>query len=86
MARGVALNEKFPFNLSTLVAPYGNLGELDQARAALAKFLALFPRGEYGTIAKFRTRARFTSANPILEAQRERYLYPGLRKAGLPEE
>jgi tetratricopeptide (TPR) repeat protein len=84
--QGITIDDKYPFNYFVLAAALGNRGELVQARETWSKFKT-FPTSEtLDTIAKWRTRDLSRSKNPTFLAQREKYLYPGLRKAGVPEE
>jgi class 3 adenylate cyclase/tetratricopeptide (TPR) repeat protein len=63
-----------------LAAAYANAGDAAKAAAARRAILAAHPRY---TITVHRTRV--LSRNPDYLALLERHMYPGLRKAGLPE-
>ena len=69
-------NPKFPGGHRTLAACYSHLGQLAEARAAIAKLLELVPDL---TIGHLREQLPYRS-----RAHLERYI-DGLRKAGLPE-
>lgn len=67
-------------NHLTLAAAYANHGDMEKAAAAKAEVLRTAPGF---TIAKMRAMRR--SENPEYLRLVEKYLYEGLRKAGLPE-
>ena len=77
--RGIAALPSNAFAHATLAAVDALGGRADEAAAALAVFLKLWPEA---TVARYDDSRR--STHPIFVAQRER-LYEGLRKAGLPQ-
>lgn len=74
--RSAALNPTWDSAYWVLVAAYAKLDRLEEARAALAQFLARWPGA---TVATLRQRLPFRSG-PSLDM-----ILDGLRKAGLPE-
>jgi tetratricopeptide (TPR) repeat protein len=79
LRRSVEANRNYPLAHFWLAAALGNLGRLEEARAAVDAGLALNPNF---TIARYRVGA--PSDDPTFLAQRER-TYEGMRKAGVPE-
>jgi TolB-like protein len=74
--RSAALNPNWDSAYWLLTAAYAKLDRLEEARAALAKFLALWPGA---TAATLRQRLPFRSGSSF------DMILDGLRKAGLPE-
>jgi adenylate cyclase len=80
LRKGRAANPQQPFIHLYLAAAHGLKGEADDARACLAEALRLDPKN--GSIAQFRD----FPGSPKYVALREKTVYAGLRRAGLPEE
>ena len=79
--RAAALDPRSWQNQLQLVAAYAQNGDMAKAAIAKAELLKLQPGH---TIAK--DRARLFSDHPEFVKQIETHLYPGLRKAGIPEQ
>jgi len=86
LKEGRAANPAFPWIHLALAAAFGVNGELDDAKASLAKFLKLKP--EISSLALLRASddSRLDQQNPQFVALREKTIYAGLRRAGLPDE
>jgi tetratricopeptide (TPR) repeat protein len=70
---------------ANLASAYGLKGEIERAGAELAEARKLVGDDRYSSIA--RLRARTTNLfEPKIQALREATYFPGLRKAGMPEE
>ena len=65
-----------------LTADFAQLGEMDKAASAKSRLLKLDPGF---SIARFRPGAAAIAPNPVWSQQAEKYVMPGLRKAGIPE-
>ena len=79
LRRSIDANRNLPFTHFALAAALAQLGQLDEARAAVQAGLTLAP--SY-TLRRFRNGA--LSNNPTYLAQRER-IYEGMRMAGVPD-
>ena len=79
LRRSIDANRNLPFAHFNLAALLAQLGQLDEARAAVQAGLALAPSF---TLPRFRNGA--ISDNPTYLAGRER-IYEGMRMAGVPE-
>lgn len=78
--RGIAENPRHPHNHQLLAASLAHLGDLENARAAIERSVALGPT--QGTIAAIVANGR---PSPELYAQRFARYLDGLRQAGMPE-
>jgi tetratricopeptide (TPR) repeat protein len=79
LRQAIETNRNFHNSHFALAAVYAHMGDLDEARAALAAGLSFDP-----CLNCARIRANSVSANARYLKQRERYI-EGLRMAGLPE-
>jgi tetratricopeptide (TPR) repeat protein len=82
LRRSIEVNRNSPPSHILLAAALANLGQLEEARAAIRGLTALTPQA---SITRFQATLGSFSDNPIFRSGLQRII-DGLRKAGLPEE
>jgi TolB-like protein/Tfp pilus assembly protein PilF len=87
LEKACAANPQMPYFRPYLASAYGLKGETQRAAAELAEARKLVDDDRYSSIARLRADgANSNSRSSKMQALREATFFPGLRKAGMPEE